>query len=410
MYRKYNVVVEKGNNIQQLEDALLSSSGTSTIPTRQVEIANACPMSKRVTSFFLTDAEAISLREHEQVSSVTLDISDDPDAKMLPTATQGGDFRRTGMIEDDYSDYTNWGLYRHNTRDKDSHLTASDSDASVDYSLAGEGVDVIIMDTGIQADHPDFTDEYGNCRIQKINWYDVYEELYPNSNKYTPIYKTAHDAFYYYQDQVGPHGTQTASIACGKKYGYAKKAHIYLAKVNLGNIFFQLDLTDWYNMIIHWHKNKGNSRPTVVNMSFGKAVFGINYDEIDGGAFRDSADESLQGWTRSTQTDAEIADAYNIKIGTEYYSSDAQHKRTDSDPAQDALVQDMIDAGIHVVISAGNFSERLVKPTHPEYGNYVNFTAQQEVVGGSTEVQGTWFYNRPGSWRISRYNRARHRK
>nr|BAR35102.1 protease [uncultured Mediterranean phage uvMED] len=403
MYRKYNVVTKKGFDISDIQTKLTSSYGDNNIPSREVEINNPLPASKRVTTFLLTDEESIQIANIDHVQTVCLDDSELPEVKNEHCATQSGDFRKTGFIEADNSNYTNWGLFRHNTRALDTHLTASATDAKIDYSLAGEGVDVVIMDTGIIGDHPDFTDENGNSRIQKINWLDVYLESNPFSQKYTGTYVLAHTPEFYYTDPqgVGPHGTQTASIACGKKYGYAKKANIYLAKADLGSPYFQMDNIDWYNTLIHWHKNKNNNRPTIVNMSFGKNTPGLDYSEIVGGAFTDSAETPRQGWNRVGQSDQVIADTYNIKIGSTHYNFPYQHRRQSHDEAEDALIEEMTDAGIHVVIAAGNFSQRMVKTDHPEYDNYVNYSADFETPlspnGSGNNATGAWFYNRKGS-------------
>jgi hypothetical protein len=41
------------------------------------------------------------------------------------------------------------------------------------YTLDGTGVDVVIMDSGIQTDHPEFFDSQGVSRVQLIDWYQA---------------------------------------------------------------------------------------------------------------------------------------------------------------------------------------------------------------------------------------------
>ena len=400
---KYNVVVKKGCDITNIEKVLVSKTGDDVIPTRPVEINCPLMMSKRVTSFFLTDDEAASLRSHKDVQSVELDISERDDVKVSPAYIQTGDFRKGSFDSVDKSTLQNWGLKRHGTKDKstyDAFGETADSPNDVNnHNLLGEGVDVIIMDTGIHADHPDFHDENGLSRIQKINWLDVFKKAVPlRHNKYEGTYVLAHEDKYYYQDQVGPHGTHVASLCCGQKHGLAKKSHIYLAKIDMGNPFYQMDTLDWFDIIIYWHKNKNNTRPTVVNMSWTLNEFGINYDEITGGAFTDTADSTPSGWTRTSQTDETIANSYNILINDSYYTNDINHRRLYLDEAYNALVDEMLEAGIHVVTAAGNYGQRILKEDHPEHGNYLYFTAQVEQHFGSDVTKsGTWFYNQPGS-------------
>ena len=38
--------------------------------------------------------------------------------------------------------------------------------------MDGTGVDIVIQDSGLQVDHPEFLDANGVSRVQLIDWYD----------------------------------------------------------------------------------------------------------------------------------------------------------------------------------------------------------------------------------------------
>ena len=180
----------------------------------------------------------------------------------------------------------------------------------------------------------------------------------------------------YYSDQNG-HGTAVASAAAGITHGHAKGAHIYSMKTNLSEV------TDGFPSIVNmellkvWHDNKGNDRPTIVNMSFGRSHPTFI---PDWGSYRGTEWERFE--TIRDPEDPEVATAINFNnrlIDAEYLAYDYGIKgkstgylTTDaanpSDPTYedaefvlniqsaelDTAVDQLIQSGIHVVIASGN--------------------------------------------------------
>ena len=137
------------------------------------------------------------------------------------------------------------------------------------YTLDGTGVDVVIVDSGIQADHPEFQDADGVSRVQQINWF--------TASGVSGTMPTAH-----YTDYHG-HGTHVAGTAAGKTYGWAKNAKIFSIKLNglqgSSDPNVGISVADMADVIIGWHNAKpvdpttGVKRPTVVNHSWGYARY-----------------------------------------------------------------------------------------------------------------------------------------
>jgi subtilisin family serine protease len=390
--RLYNVVTKKGYDVSEIEAELCAVDGKKYIPSRPVNIEKPLAMSKRVTVFKLTDEEAAELANDERLQAVSLHVSE-TDAEIRPVAKQTGNYDMNNFAESDYPNLRNWGqafyLQRNNYFDADGK-TGSGNNKEIAFNSQGENVDIVIMDSGIQGTHPDFKDKNGNSRIIKQNWWDIYALLNPNQDKYThPNFPIAHtNRFYYDMDLTHWHGTACASIAAGTLYGIAKKANIYVAKIDIGMPYFQIDPDDWFNMLIYWHKQKINGNPTVVSNSWG-LFKPYSTATINQGGYADEEGEALQGWVRAGRTDQQIHETYKIKKSTTH---------TFLDPAYQVLLEEMIDAGIHIATASGNGSNRTVTADHPEYNNYYDWTGTITSASGMTiNTSGRNFYNQPNS-------------
>ena len=142
-----------------------------TVPDRAVRIADERLNMKRICNYILTDAEAKALRADSRVQSVDIPVHHKDGIFAMTHASQTGNFNKPG--ESSAGTNTNWGLIRGNTKDN-TYGTSNVAVGNYDYTLTGDGVDVVIMDTGIQADHPEF--QYLNSsssRLQQINWFDA---------------------------------------------------------------------------------------------------------------------------------------------------------------------------------------------------------------------------------------------
>jgi len=152
MEREYIVTLNKGVDYEQFNQEMIASTGAGNIPQRSVDVAYAKPASQRITHYALTDDEADTLKNDPRVTDVELPWQDQEGVEIGHFATQTGNFNKTSSPGGQYYD---WGKIRHSITEN-AYGTSTDTDAVWPYSLDGTGVDVVIQDSGLQVDHPEF--------------------------------------------------------------------------------------------------------------------------------------------------------------------------------------------------------------------------------------------------------------
>jgi subtilisin family serine protease len=347
--KEYIVSLNRNINYDQFWTEMENpTSGLPCVPNRAVDIVNNRDASLRICHYSLTDEEAEKLRNDPRVYDVEIPPEHREDIVMKRRAVQTSDFTKTTS---DSGSYVNWGLRR---MIAESNPYEGDSvTGGYTYTLDGAGVDVVIQDSGIQADHPEFQDASGNSRVQEIDWYDA-----------SGLSGTMPDGFY--TDYDG-HGTHVAGIAAGKTFGWAKNARIYAVKVaglegaedpNSG-----LSATDCFDVIKEWHNNKpidpatGVKRPTIVNMSWGYYTYYTSVSSIN---YRGT---TYSGTQVDTGAERWALGLVPLTDGLFYYTN----TRISS---VDVDIQELIDAGVHVVIAAGNQYHKIDVSSGADYNNY----------------------------------------
>ena len=390
--KEYIVALEKGvdydafwNEIENLSD------DDGFVPSRRVDIANNRTMLKRICEYWLTDEEAEFLKNDSRVLSVEIPVRNNPAVSIISNSTQnipGMNFsKQAGNIVADYvtgslsipaTDYnppqdssTNWGLIRHSFQNSTYTVNPTGNSATTtsvyNYVLDGSNVDVIINDSGIQADHPEFAG-----RITNVDWNSIAAAVGANVSF---DWNTAS-----YTDTDG-HGTCGAGIIGGETYGWAKGANIIPLYWPVGP--GSPDPLDIFEMMIYWHQTKGNNRPTVVNMSWllGVLLPGTTgtayYSFINSGSYRGTPVLSGQS-TNYYQSRGLIAlTGGGLIIQSNFVPF--------SSAAYNTAMGDVIDAGIVVCQSAGNNGFKIDVPGGDDYDNY--------FINAGT----TYYYHRGGS-------------
>jgi len=353
MEKEYTVVVHKGVNLVELESEITASSGAGPIPNRSVDIANPRPGSKRQTHFMLTDEEATALEADSRVLAVEIPPDQRTDIQIGLNSTQLGNF--TKPVTFDNNTYINWGL-RRSIMELNSYGSGITADNTFPYALTGKGVDIVIQDSGIQPDHPDFIDSNGISRVKPIDWYTAQSVV---SGTQSSNYNRDFDG----------HGTLCASITAGNIYGFAKDAHLYSMKIagleGPGDAGSGTPVADCFDVIKEWHNAKTNGRPTVVNMSWGYS------SSVTGDPTSGTYQGSPWVWGVDYTTDLSLWQNTGIVIPV---AGDTRRIPVRI-ASVDADVDELIAAGVHVAIAAGNDYYKGDVSGGDDYDNTVIFGA-----------------------------------
>jgi len=161
--KEYTVIANTREDLPALEAEITASSGAGPIPNRSVDVANPRPGSRIQTHFMLTDEEAEDLRNDPRVRAVEIPPEQRDDISIGLNTVQQGAFDRDDVLD---ATHVNWGLRRcisvdtpySNSNDRVTSLLDAIPPQNVDYEYAidGSGVDVVIQDSGIDPEHPDW--------------------------------------------------------------------------------------------------------------------------------------------------------------------------------------------------------------------------------------------------------------
>jgi len=351
MYKEYIVSLKRDVDYDAFWNQIENESEIdSFVPSRRVEIINNRDGSLRSCHYSLTDEEAATLRQDSRVYSVEIPPDQRDDIKIGLRGVQVGDFSKGNSSS---GNRRNWGLKRINEA-TNAYGTGNTANDIYRYILDGTGVDVVIQDSGIEVNHPEFRDDAGSSRVQQINWY-------------TESGLGGTQSANHYRDYDG-HGTHVAGIVAGRTVGWAKNARIYSLKVNglegAGDTATGISITDCFDVIKQWHNRKpidpntGFKRPTIVNMSWG---YSLTYPSVTSVTYRGTTytDASTTGDAAYRWTNYGLV---NITSGGNFLTN----FRLGS---VDVDVQELIDAGIHVIIAGGNNYHKIDTPGGVDYNN-----------------------------------------
>ena len=362
MEREYIVTVRKDVDWRELHAEIIRDTTTddsvdsNIVPDRACECADERSINNRNTHYNLTDDEANKLRQDPRILAVEA-VDDIPEP--TPTAFQEGEFNRNSTAS---GQHDNWGMLRHTSTSNTYGSSTTDPGGTYDYVLDGTGVDMVIVDTGIQADHPEWEDADGISRLQQINWFTE-----------SGVSGTQPANFY---TDVDGHGTHCIGTMAGKYFGWAKNARIYNITL-YGNTGNNISWSQMVDVLIGWHNNKPNDpatgvkRPTVVNMSFQYSVYLdtsvtpnqiVGLGDITGGNHRGVSHTET---VRSNLTQYGVVGTSRPDIGTGYYMFGRKYASIDAD------VEQLLNNGIHVCTAAGNNYQKIDTPGGVDYNNYV---------------------------------------
>lgn len=358
--RKTVVTLHKKVDGNRFMEEMNSKVGGQYIPERSVEVYNEKPQSISNYDFVMTRAEAAALKSDPRVRDVRWGTKKELGIKLCNEAlSDPWQYNRFDAGDNTTTD-RNWGLYACNEGGRTDDGPGSENYRHK-YTLTGKGVDVVIMDDGIEYFHPEFNDGEGNSRVQLIDWPEL--AGLEGSIEQSPFYYTAN---------TEGHGTLCASIVAGNTYGWANEALIYsLAMVSsVGNPKpWMFGVSDSFNLLRAWHLNKGNGRPTVANMSWSYFI------EWDFDVFR----------YRGTFYTNRNGEYDNINPAPEFAMRDTRHPLRVT--SVDSDIEDCIDAGVILCAAASNQYNYIDVPGGLDYENFYE----------KDDQFGTWYWCQGGT-------------
>jgi subtilisin family serine protease len=334
-----------------IEDMTSGTNHNEFMPNRKVELHNEKLDSRRNVDFVLTQEEAENLKNDPRIVDVRCGSKLENGYILSPSVFENERLYVKSSSLD--NTHYNWA-FPACTRPLNPFTTTS-LNFSHAYTLTGEGIDVVIQDSGILPNHPEWLNLNGTeSRLQLINW--------PVASGLSGIYTQDPN---FYTDPDG-HGTHVAGTAVGRLYGWAKSAKIYSMTILDNTAAFGVSAS--FNMIRAWHNLKpldanGRRRPTIVNMSW---EYLLTYGSINGGNFRGN------NWSGTTQrTDFGMVQTIFNRRGAAAPFTYVHPVRVAS---VDADIEDCIDDGIILIGASGNDAHKIDIEGGQDYNNFYNRT------------------------------------
>ena len=412
---KYTLAVTSPEYWNTIHNALIVDSNEDGIPDRKVTCSDTKEHSPTRGTYWLTEDEAIGISTHPKVKWIELSPSDyrysypepEPDTKRFRKnvkiyrnlTTSAFSISATSAEEN----RTNWATKRVGVTTNGKSWPNVTGNASVinddlSYSLTGKNVDVIIHDSGIMQYHPEFIDDDGKSRVRDVVLDGPYyiDPSYFTSNSYTytkpdgRIGITTASAHAWWENSssrsgsfssvgtvtipdnytvantlgiggtshtmTSSHGTGCAGLSAGKNFGLAFESNIWNMSAIASPTSMGIEAS--YDIMKIFHQNKpsntatGRKNPTVVNGSWGYFA-GFNSGTTVSYSFKGSTG-TFTGYNMGSS--GVQAMAFGLVQGQTYNRQFATSSRSNS---TETAGDEMVNAGVIYVTSAGNSNQRL---------------------------------------------------
>jgi hypothetical protein len=320
--------------------------GDNFIPKRPIEVLNERPFNDFSAHFNLTDEEAAEIRQDDRIAFVELQADLQEGVKKEHFGT-----RATSTYDKSNSTTNtmkNWGLLRA-SRPTNPFASSTAVSADFTYNLDGTGVDIVVVDSGVAAGHPEFAvnaDGTGGSRVVDFNWASLGVPGTPSSASIGG----------YLGDGDG-HGSNCASIAAGNTCGWASGAAIYSLRIfsgydiQTGATLGAINSDICFDIVRAFHLAKraaGNMRPTICTNSWG---YRSSYYQM-----------TSTVWRGTTYPGSSPNSNYGQVYGNHPYVVNYL----------DVSATNCANAGVILVGAAGNYRHKIDVPGGVDYNNYYN--------------------------------------
>lgn len=326
------------------DELTLNGLGDNFIPDHAVPVLNERPFNDFSAHFDLTDEEAEQLRQDPRIAAVELQADQQPGVEKRLYGQRPGNYDRNPYSTT--ATMKNWGLVRciHNN---DPFGTQTSLNTNFNYNLDGSGVDIIMLDSGVEPDHPEFAvnaDGSGGSRVVDFNWASL---------GVSGVYQSS-----YYGGYLGDsdgHGSNCASIAAGNTCGWAPAAAIYSIRIfggtsiRNGRYLSAINSDVAFDLVRAFHLKKlaeGNTRPTICSNSWGY------YQYYSGMVSTTYRGQTYPG-SYYSNTYGQMSSVHGARV---YYV--------------DSAVENCAASGVIMVGAAGNYRHKIDVPGGQDHDNY----------------------------------------
>ena len=428
--QNFTVSVKNEIDWEEIHNYIINENEIDGIPNRKIDCTSEMKCSLKRGVYNMSVKEANVLRNHPKVDWVEMSSLYNPivlEQRKYDEEFDKHNFidrykdstirnlRPNSSVSDSSStlDYTQWGLHRHQSKTNNygaNTTLAADSQ----YSLTGLNVDIVIMDSGVRWDHPEFlvpgTSSFStkdDTRVRDILIHGASEYGINWSSEGLVAPGTGSLANYNEARALGSsigiydyHGSHVAGTAAGIMFGAAFEANIWsIACIDRSDVGFS-EPADGFDYIKVWHKNKpvnpltGRKNPTVVNCSWGFRQF-FNSNSTYNVSFRGSSYSKTQVDASATAVPA----VYYLSYGFSTYRQFTSVKTTSQSEA-DEVANDAGCKNMTFVCAAGNANGKQEYLNSTDYNN--------EVTSGTFWYSSGYdnYYNRPGTPAITKLGQA----
>lgn len=440
---EYLVIVNMPEDWEIVHNYIIEENEIDGIPNRQIPCTNLKEYSLRASIYEMSIEEAEVLITHPKVESVELNPEKYPQPQSLMTdrfrkVVAFNKPRLTAALDPESTAHTNgirsnWSM---NFANQPSSLpyrgvgitTVSIYNQDIQYSLTGNNVDAITIDTGAAVTHPEFLNSDGTTRMKDLildGPYKVDKAYFDNNGlTYTKIIdglncgtscteasarswwsntsnrsaafsslgtvtipstytaEQAHSKNASSNPIISGHGTSCASQIGGKSFGLAFESNLWTIRVILTDCGGVLGSSVAVNACTIFHNAKkisqsGDPDPTIFNNSWASLTFTDNTSGTTYTIGYRGNTLTYTGTGSDTNVPANSGSARNHKQFTANasgsnqtyaYSGSGEYFAGGLD--HNSAAEDAIAAGVIVVSSAGNNNQKLSDKDDVDFDNW----------------------------------------